>query len=247
MTTKNATPAQRILAALDETAEVENYSASEIEQLPMDVVEQRLNELGVDRTVPRFIRDLQCGGATPAQKLIDALSKDEEAGDEIEHLPLDEVTARLNDDGLNHAAGLKRLWKLVGTAEASAKIVVPFVRAQPRAAIKAWGIAAAAAVAAVICITEVHIVSLHKENVALKEQLKQSYMVASAKVVPGTGLPEPPTALDFTSGGGPDSHRTVSNGDAYATLGVGNLWQEPTNGQQTPADIHRPQTGCVDR
>jgi hypothetical protein len=188
MIAKNATPAERILAALDETAEVENYSASEIEQLPMDVIEQRLDELGVDRTVPPFVRDLPRGDAAPAQQLIDALSEDADEEDEIEHLSLDEVTARLNDSGLNHAAWLERLRKLVGATEASGDNVVPLMRRQPCAVLKAalvkvrW-IAAAAAVAAVICNAEYHNVLLHQENVGLKAELQHMNTIAKTKVV----------------------------------------------------------------
>jgi CRP/FNR family cyclic AMP-dependent transcriptional regulator len=74
MIPNNTTPVERILASLEEErSEAENYTASEIEVLPIA---------------------------------------------EIERLPLERVTVKLNNAGLNYLAGLERVRELVGaTAE----------------------------------------------------------------------------------------------------------------------------------
>jgi CRP-like cAMP-binding protein len=153
MIPKNATPVERILASLDEeSAEAENYSASEIELLPIAEIETRLDELGIGSSLSPYIKGVAFGYGQrffvpspayrfpecaegvkgpkrlaalwrlcrpPSQKVIDALSEDQDGqDDEIERLPLERVTVKLNNAGLNYLAGLERVRELVGaTAE----------------------------------------------------------------------------------------------------------------------------------
>jgi CRP-like cAMP-binding protein len=153
MIPKNATPVERILASLDEeSAEAENYSASEIEVLPIAEIETRLDELGIGSSLSPYIKGVAFGYGQPffvpspayrfpecaegvkgpkrlaalwrlcrppSQKVIDALSEDQDGqDDEIERLPLERVTVKLNNAGLNYLAGLERVRELVGaTAE----------------------------------------------------------------------------------------------------------------------------------
>jgi CRP/FNR family transcriptional regulator, cyclic AMP receptor protein len=119
MIPKNATPVERILASLDEeSAEAENYSASEIEVLPIAEIETRLDELGIGSSLSPYIKGA-FGYVRPSQKVIDALSEDQDGqDDEIERLPLERVTVKLNNAGLNYLAGLERVRELVeATAE----------------------------------------------------------------------------------------------------------------------------------
>ena len=120
MIPKNATPVERILASLDEeSAEAENYSASEIEVLPIAEIETRLDELGIGSSLSPYIKGVAFGYVRPSQKVIDALSEDQDGqDDEIERLPLERVTVKLNNAGLNYLAGLERVRELVeATAE----------------------------------------------------------------------------------------------------------------------------------
>src|SRR5262249_16337052 len=81
MIPKNATPVERILPSLDEeSAEVEHYSASEIEVLPIAEIETRLGELGIGRSLSPYIKGVAPEYVRPSQKAIDVLaesSKDE--------------------------------------------------------------------------------------------------------------------------------------------------------------------------
>ena len=140
MIPKNATPVECILASLDEeSSEAENYSASEIEVLPIAEIETRLGELGIESSLSPYIEGVASGYVRPSQKVIDvpaespkdevlrgicrrilhALSEDQNGqDDEIERLPLEQVTVKLNNAGLNYQAGLERVCELVGaTAE----------------------------------------------------------------------------------------------------------------------------------
>jgi CRP/FNR family transcriptional regulator, cyclic AMP receptor protein len=118
MIPKNATPAEHILASLsEESSEAENYSAREIEALPIAEIERRLDELGIGRSLPPYVRGLECGHVQPSQKVIDALSADEDRqDDEIEHLPLEQVRLKLDDAGFEYLADLDRVRELVGAA-----------------------------------------------------------------------------------------------------------------------------------
>jgi len=115
MIPKNATPVERILASLDEeSSEAENYSASEIELLPIAEIETRLDELGIGSSLSPYIKGVASGYVRPSQKVIDALSEDQDGqDDEIERLPLERVTVKLNNAGLNYLAGLERVRELV--------------------------------------------------------------------------------------------------------------------------------------
>jgi len=120
MIPKNATPVERILASLDEeSAEAENYSASEIEVLPIAEIETRRDDLGIGSSLSPYIKGVAFGYFRPSQKVIDALSEDQDGqDDEIERLPLERVTVKLNNAGLNYLAGLERVRELVeATAE----------------------------------------------------------------------------------------------------------------------------------
>lgn len=120
MIPKNATPVERILASLDEeSAEAENYSASEIEVLPIAEIETRLDELGIGSSLSPYIKGVAFRYVRPSQKVIDALSEDQDGqDDEIERWPLERVTVKLNNAGLNYLAGLERVRELVeATAE----------------------------------------------------------------------------------------------------------------------------------
>ena len=120
MIPKNATPVERILAFLDEeSAAAENYSASEIEVLPIAEIETRLDELGMGSSLRSDIKGAAVGYVRPSQKVIEALSPDQDGrDDEIERLALEQVTATLNNAGLNFRAGLGRVLALVeATAE----------------------------------------------------------------------------------------------------------------------------------
>jgi len=134
----NAIPVERILASLDEeSAEAENYSASEIEVLPIAEIETRLGELGVDNSLSPY-KGVASGYVRPSRKVIDVLaesSKDEALrlicrrilhalsedqngqDDEIERLPLEQVTVKLDNAGLNYLAGLERVCELVGATK----------------------------------------------------------------------------------------------------------------------------------
>ena len=120
MIPKNATPVERILASLDEeSSEAENYAASEIEVLPIAEIETRLDELGIGSSLSPYIKGVASGYVRPSQKVIDALSEDQDGqDDEIERLSLERVTVKLNNAGLNYLAGLERVRELVeATAE----------------------------------------------------------------------------------------------------------------------------------
>ena len=66
MIPKNATPVERILASLDEeSAEAENYSASEIEVLPIAEIETRLDELGIGSSLSPYIKGVAFGYGQP--------------------------------------------------------------------------------------------------------------------------------------------------------------------------------------
>jgi CRP/FNR family cyclic AMP-dependent transcriptional regulator len=116
MIPKNATPVERILASLDEeSSEAENYSASEIEVLPIAEIETRLDELGIGSSLSPYMKSVASGYVRPSQKVIDALSEDQDGqDDEIERLPIERVTVKLNNAGLNYLAGLERVRELVG-------------------------------------------------------------------------------------------------------------------------------------
>src|SRR5215469_1706044 len=120
MIPKNTTPVERILAFLDEeSAAAENYSASEIEVLPIAEIETRLDELGMGSSLRSDIKGAAVGYVRPSQKVIEALSPDQDGrDDEIERLALEQVTATLNNAGLDFRAGLGRVLALVeATAE----------------------------------------------------------------------------------------------------------------------------------
>lgn len=239
MIKKNAAPAERILAALDEIPEVENYSASEIEQLPINVIERRLDELGVDRTISRFIRDLQGDDLTPVQKLINTLSDDE---DEIAHLPLDEVKARLNESGLNYAAGLERVRELVGASEAEAdetsapavavcNNVIPLIGGTAAAAVRisrAIGWVAPAAVLAVCVIYP---------NIARQDVQDQNVIALDPRAggPPSHGAPKDyGQALEWY-------RKAADQGDARAELNLGIMYYE---GYGVPQDYGQALAWC---
>jgi hopanoid biosynthesis associated membrane protein HpnM len=115
MTAKKApNPVDRILASLDESPEIESYAIHEIEGLPIEEVRQRLDELGVDNSLPRYIKSLTDSFASPAQKVFDALDHEvkELSPEDIEHLPAEEVKVRLNSLGLNYVAGVHKIREL---------------------------------------------------------------------------------------------------------------------------------------
>jgi ABC-type transporter MlaC component len=113
---KSLNPAERILAALDEGPEIENYAIHEIEALPIEEVRRRLDELGVDSSLPAYIKSLSARIASPAQKVLDALDDegDQLSPEEIEHLPLEQVKVGLNSLGLNYLAGAHKIRELTG-------------------------------------------------------------------------------------------------------------------------------------
>ena len=96
---KNVSPVERILAWLDEGPEIENYATHEIEALPVEAVRQRLEKLGVDSSLPVYLKRFTDNNyASPAQKVLDALDDEIEelSSAEIEHLAPEDVTAKLN-------------------------------------------------------------------------------------------------------------------------------------------------------
>jgi len=96
---KNVSPVEHILAWLDEGPEIENYATHEIEALPVEEVRQRLEKLGVDSSLPVYLKRFTDNNyASPAQKVLDALDDEIEelSSAEIEHLAPEDVTAKLN-------------------------------------------------------------------------------------------------------------------------------------------------------
>jgi outer membrane protein OmpA-like peptidoglycan-associated protein len=108
---KNPNPVERVLTWLDEGAEIENYATHEIEGLPIEEVCRRLENLGVDSSLPGYIKGLTINGASPVQKVLDLLDNqvDTLSYQEIEHLAPEDVTAKLNSLGLNYRAGVNEI------------------------------------------------------------------------------------------------------------------------------------------
>lgn len=191
---KHITPAERILAALDNAPQVENYAASEIEALPIKTVNERLEELGLDPALPPYIEGMLRGRASPAHKIIAALDDEEEwAVEKIQNEPLEDVTARLNNAGLNYRAGVEAVRELTGASDPQCEEdpsiksidgstsvemadtnVVPFVR---KPAVR-W-MAAAASVCLLLATTDgdwrLHRedFQLEQQNIALQAQIKK--------------------------------------------------------------------------
>ena len=112
---KNVSPVERILAWLDEGPEIENYATHEIEALHIEEVRQRLEKLGVDSSLPVYLKRFTDNNyASPAQKVLDALDDEIEelSSAEIEHLAPEDVTAKLNSLGLNYRTGIDKILEL---------------------------------------------------------------------------------------------------------------------------------------
>jgi phospholipid transport system substrate-binding protein len=109
---KSPNPVDRILASLDESPEFENYPVHEIEALPIEEVRRRLDELGVDSSLPGYIKSLTASFAWPAQKVLDALDDEELSAEEIERLAPEEVRAKLNSLGQNYLSGIHKIREL---------------------------------------------------------------------------------------------------------------------------------------
>src|SRR5438067_524729 len=103
MTKIRGNPAEKILAYLDDGAEIENFAPSEIEMLPISDIEERLQQLGVNANLPDFIEGIRRTQFSPAHKVIDCLDAEDWPDDhDIEHMSAAQVTAKLNETGLNH-------------------------------------------------------------------------------------------------------------------------------------------------
>ena len=111
---KNLNPVQRILAWLNEGPEIENYATHEIEALPIEEVRQRLEKLGVDSSLPGYIKNFTGNYASPAHKVVEALDDEIEelSPAELEHLAPGAVSAKLNSLGLNYRAGINKIREL---------------------------------------------------------------------------------------------------------------------------------------
>jgi phospholipid transport system substrate-binding protein len=111
---KNLNPVQRILAWLNKGLEIENYATHEIEALPIDEVRQRLEKLGVDSSLPGYIKNFTGNYASPAHKVLEALDDEIEelSPAELEHLAPGDVSVKLNSLGLNYRAGINKIREL---------------------------------------------------------------------------------------------------------------------------------------
>src|SRR5262249_45071865 len=110
-------PVERMLAALVEGPEIENYRTDEIEAMPIEEVRKRLGDLKVDCVLPGYIRSLANSYVAPAQKVLQSLDTEYDplSREEIEHLEPEEVRAKLNDLGLNYLTGIDRIRELTGS------------------------------------------------------------------------------------------------------------------------------------
>jgi hypothetical protein len=113
-TKKNPNPVEHLLASLDEGPEIENFATDEIEALPIEEARQRLDELGIDNSLPGYIKSLTASYPSPAEKLLNALDDDVDqlSPEEIEQLTPEEVRTKLNSVGLNYLAGINAIRKL---------------------------------------------------------------------------------------------------------------------------------------
>lgn len=114
---KSKDPVGHLLVSLDEGPESESYSTPEIEALPIMEVRQRLDELGVDWSVPGYIQGVTTRALSPAQKVLDALDEriDPLSPEEVEEFTPEEVRLRLNSIGLNYLAGIEEVCELTAT------------------------------------------------------------------------------------------------------------------------------------
>jgi hypothetical protein len=114
ITKKIPNPVEHLLASLDEGREIENFATDEIEALPIEEARQRLDELGIDTSLPGYIKSLTASNPSPAEKLLDALDDDVDqlSSEEIEQLTPEEVRTKLNSVGLNYLAGIYAIRKL---------------------------------------------------------------------------------------------------------------------------------------
>jgi outer membrane protein OmpA-like peptidoglycan-associated protein len=116
MLTKNPlNPAERVLAWLDEGPEIENYATHEIEGLPLGEVDRRLEKLGVDSSLPGYIKRLAINEGSPAQTVLDLLDDkvDRLSPEEIEQLAPGDVATQLNSLGLNYRSGVNEIVELM--------------------------------------------------------------------------------------------------------------------------------------
>lgn len=113
-TKKIPNPVEHLLASLDEGPEIENFATDEIEALPIEEARQRLDELGIDTSLPGYIKSLTASYPSPAEKLLNALDDDVDQliPEEIEQLTPEEVRTKLNSVGLNYLAGINAIRKL---------------------------------------------------------------------------------------------------------------------------------------
>jgi len=112
---KNPNPVDRILAWLDERPEIENYATHEIEALPVEEVHRRLRRLGVDSSLPGYIKRFSIDETSLAQKVLYLIDEavDRLSPEEVEQLALGNVTARLNSLGLNYRTGINEIVELI--------------------------------------------------------------------------------------------------------------------------------------
>jgi outer membrane protein OmpA-like peptidoglycan-associated protein len=115
LTKKRPNPAEYVLAWLDEGPEIENYATHEIEGLPLEEVNRRLEKLGMDSSLPGYIKKLTINGGSPAQRALALLDNevDRLSPEEIQQLAPGDVAAQLNRLGLNYRSGINEIAELV--------------------------------------------------------------------------------------------------------------------------------------
>jgi cell division protein FtsZ len=126
-------PVARLLAALNNGPEVEDFSTDEIEALPVDVVKERLGALRLDPEMPTAFKEALSRARTPAQKVIEALHEPDLADDEIERMDLKRVQAALHERGVNYRASVERARARVrSNTGRDATAASPEQKAEPR-------------------------------------------------------------------------------------------------------------------
>jgi hypothetical protein len=217
-------PLERLGSYVDKGAEIENYTLVEIESAPIGDIKARLDELGLDRSLPPLIAGFANDRVTLAEKVVNRLSERAASEDEIEEMPVEEVATALNNTGLNHVAGLARVHELVAAREhradprgdpAMRPAGVSLSRKRPlfplkRAWVKVAWIAAAAALAIIVAGTQQYnniqlkqqYSSLREQNASLQRKIRSISEVNSKQDKEYADLRRELDSMRSNSGGG---------------------------------------------
>ena len=105
----------KILAALKaDPAFLEPYDPPEIETLPISAIRNQLAELGLSASVPADLQRAIVRSSTVAASLMGLLDDEERTlPEDVENMPIAEVTIQLQRLGINYRAGLAQINDLI--------------------------------------------------------------------------------------------------------------------------------------